>query len=104
MHEESLSTSRQVLCPLVAPGTDEDTCQSPHCQCLRIEGRCVAYHFPTQVQQYLGNVDLDRADLVAGPTQGRSVGQGRGPLDAQQLRGEDGADRTGIDRAVGVST
>ena len=56
------------------------------------------------MQQHLGDVDLDRADLVARPTQGRCIGQAFGLLHSHQLRRENGTNGAGIDRAIGVPT
>ena len=58
-----------------------------------------------QVDQRLGDVDRDRAHLVAGAAQGGGVGQGRVGRggDAAQQRGDDRADRARVGRAVGVA-
>ena len=48
------------------------------------------------------DVDLDRADLVAGAAQRRRPRQRRRVLEPAQLRRQDRADRPGIDRLVGV--
>ena len=58
-----------------------------------------------QVDQDRRDVDLHRADLVAGAAQRRGVGQRVGLVvdpDPAQQRVEDRADRAGVDRAVGM--
>ena len=57
-----------------------------------------------EVDENLGNVDFDGADLVAGPAKGGGVGEGFGVVHLLELRGEDGSDGTGIDAAVGVAS
>ncbi len=56
-----------------------------------------------QVHEHLGDVDLHRADLVAGAAQGRRVGQRAGRRHAAEHRREDRADRPGVHGAVGVA-
>ena len=56
-----------------------------------------------EVDQDLGNVDLDRAHLVAGAAQRRGVGQRLRVLQILQLRRQDRADRTAVDRPVRVA-
>src|SRR5580658_1496349 len=56
----------------------------------------------------LGNIDLDRTDLVAGPAQRRGIGQRVAIVKAaisrlMQLRRENRADWSGVDRSIGVS-
>jgi len=55
------------------------------------------------MQEHCRDVDLHRTDLVAGAAEGRREGQRRGVLDADQLRYEDRADRSGVDRSVRVA-
>src|SRR5271155_1415610 len=60
------------------------------------------------MNQDFRDVDLDRTDLIAGPAQGRSVGQGIAVLEPSifqlmKLRGQDRADRSGVNRSVGVA-
>ena len=56
-----------------------------------------------EVDQDLGDVDLHRADVVAGPAERRGVGERAGVLDAREHRRQDRADRAGVDRVVGVA-
>ena len=62
-----------------------------------------------QVDEHLGDVDPDRADVEAGAAQRRRERQRRGLLvdrmlrDAAQLRRQDRADRARIDRPVGLA-
>lgn len=73
-----------------------------HGQCLR-PLRLALDGLGPQVGQHLGDVDLDGAGVVAGPAQGGGERQRSGVLHADELRGEDGADRSGVDGAVGVA-
>ena len=57
---------------------------------------------PPQMDQDLRDVDLDRAHLVARAAQRRGVRQRARVLHRLQLRRQDRADRTAVDRAVGV--
>src|SRR6266566_5728862 len=103
MYEEPLSASRQLLCPLVLFGAGEYVRQFSHRERLGMKGRCMACHLSAQVQQHLRNVDLDRANFVAGPAQGGSVGQAFGSLYTHQLWCENSTDRAGVDRAIGMT-
>src|SRR5271168_4726175 len=60
------------------------------------------------MNQDFRDVDLDRTDLIAGPAQGRSVGQRIAVLEPSifqlmKLRGQDRADRSGVNRSIGVA-
>jgi hypothetical protein len=64
----------------------------------------VAYHAAPEVDQYLGDVDLDGTHLVARAAQRRGVGKrvGSGLPNADELGSQDRADRARIDGVVSV--
>ena len=69
---------------LVAPAAGEHAReQRPSPRARRAARRPPRDDAPAQVDQHLGDVDLDRADLVAGAAQRRGVGQRRGGLAAR---------------------
>ncbi|MDV7390995.1 hypothetical protein RZS08_06575, partial [Arthrospira platensis SPKY1] len=56
-----------------------------------------------QIEQHARDVDVDRANFPAHAAQRAGVGQGRGLFQPGEQRGDDGANRAGIDPAVGVA-
>ena len=62
----------------------------------------LAHDAPAQVHEHRGDVDLDRADLVAGAAQRGRPRQRRRGAQPLQLRREDRADRAGVGRLVRV--
>ena len=64
----------------------------------------LAHGVGAQAQQQVGDSDADGADLLAGAAERAGLGElvGVGEVGLEQ-RGEHGADRAGVDAAVGVS-
>ena len=56
-----------------------------------------------KMDEDFGDVDLYGADFVAGAAEGGRVGEALCVLHLLELRGEDGADGSGVDAAVGVA-
>src|ERR1700733_4285711 len=99
----------KALRPSETTGTRKDAVGDAHADVDQIEGaRCLLAFLiddlRTQFDEHFRNVDLDRADFVAGSAERRRVRQGLGVLHLHELRGQDCADWAAVDRAVGVAT
>jgi len=103
MDEEALPGVREPLRALVTFRMREDRSQSAHRQRFRIKRPCLFRHVAAQMQQHLGDVDLYRADLVAGAAQSGGVGERCGTPQAEELGSQDRADGARIDRAIRVA-
>ena len=69
-----------------------------------LEGRVAAREIALAPGPHQGGErDVERADRLAASAEARSVGQIAGAIDALELRRQDRAHRTGIDRAVSVA-
>ena len=93
---------REPLRPLVAPRRRR-TSRASERIAIRSRAGLFVDDLRAQVQQHARDVDLDRADLVAGAAEARRIRQRLRVLDPAQLRREDRADRAGIDGAVRVA-
>ena len=89
---------------LVAPARPEHLRERVHRQPLGAPARLDLVHDPpAQVDEHGRDVDLDRADLVAGAAQRGRPRQRRRLVEPLELRREDRADRARVDRLVGVA-
>ena len=94
---------RHPLRALVAPARREHARERVHREPLGAPAALGLAHDPSaQVHEHGRDVDLDRADLVAGAAQRRRPWQRRRVLEPAQLRRQDRADRARIDRLVRV--
>src|SRR5215210_2875003 len=110
--EGPLAYPRQPLGPLVELGVGEHFSDRLHRDVLWVELLARAApvllvpDYPAaEVDQDLGDVDLDRTHLVASAAERRGVGQRvrAGVADPDELGRQNGADRTRVDRVVGVA-
>ena len=107
--KEARPDAPQILRRVKASGAGKEEVGDAQAQVEGIEdaARLLAFlvhHLGAQFEQHLGNIDLDRAHLVAGAAQGGGKGKRLSVLHVHQLRCEDGADGAGVDRSVGVAT
>ena len=109
LHDEPLAEPAEPLHPLEPRGAGEDARRANFIARPSGSGKragvllLVADDLAAEVDQDLGDVDLDRADLVAGAAERGGVGERAGVLDPDELRRQDRADRAGVDRVVGVA-
>src|SRR5437868_3885095 len=94
---------------LILLGVRKGACHQLHRYVLRAQATEHAllrllHHTPTQVNKHFWDVNLDGTHIIAGSTEGGSIGQGTGLLYTKQLRRQDGPDRAVIDRGIGVPT
>src|SRR3712207_2044351 len=109
--ERPLANPREPLGGLEASAVREDPREELHPGVLGVEPGerstrvlAAAHDAAAEVDQDLGDVDLDRAPRST-PRRGRRLGQGVGTRfpDAYQLRRQDRPDRSRVDRVVGVA-
>ena len=95
--EHARPLTRQTLGRRQQPGRAEHPSRREHRPSAE-RSSLLGDHLGPQVHQHLGDVDRDRADVVAGAAEGGGVRQRRVELgaDAAQLRGEDRADRARV--------
>ena len=105
-----LTQARQLLRLLIAGRRGKDACHHLHAQPFGIKTVAQLARFflvvndtGAQVDQHFRDIDLDRANIITGPTERRGVGQRTSRFDPNQLRREDRANRAGVDRVVSVA-
>jgi hypothetical protein len=108
MREGRLRHAAEALRGLEAAFAAEDGGERLHRRGFEIEeasdaGGVLQDDLIAQVDEHLGNIDLDRADLVARAAERGGEGQALRVMHLLKLRREDGADGAGVDGAVGVA-
>ena len=101
--EGTLGEASELLSGGEAAAATEREARSTHGDAFGQRGVTRIDGFGAEMDQDFGDVDFYRADFVTRAAKRRGIGQGLGVLHGLQLRGQDCADGSGVDRAVGVA-
>src|SRR6201996_1702311 len=103
--ERPLTDLTKALCGFKPATTQKNTCHSFHANGFEVGSvLLLAYYASSEMDENLGNIDLDRADFVAGSAQRRRIGKRLRVLHVKELRREYCTDGTRVNGAIGVAS